>query len=205
MSNEEIKKGVEETEEVEETTEETETDSEETEEAEVKPEAPKESNEAKLARLERQAKQLRKKLGVEEKPEVKKAKKSEDIDYAQEAFLIAHGVKEADEIDLIRERMADTGKSLKEVLGNTTMQKDLKELRDGKAVKAALPSSVKRSGNAPRDTVEYWKAKIDAGQATLLDIPDIKLRRQIVNSRMAKEKDVDHFTDNPFGTIDITR
>lgn len=199
------KKEVEETEEVDETTEETETDPEVTEEeTEEKSKEPKtESPEAKLARLERQAKQLRKKLGVEEKAEPKKAKKSDDIDYAQEAYLIAQGIKEADERELVRERMEDTGKSLKEIIESKSFQRDVKELRDERAVKLATPSSSRRSSVSAKDTVDYWKAKIDAGQATLLDVSDIKLRRQIVNSRLAKEKDINHFTDNPFGTIDI--
>lgn len=196
--------------EVEETKEEVDTESEETEtdsgvekEAEEESKESKESPEAKRARLERQLKQHNKKYGFEtEKPKASK-NKSEDIDYAQEAYLIAHGIKEADEREIVIERMADTGKSMKEVIESKSFQRDVKELRDEKVLKAATPSSSRRSGTSAKDTVEYWKAKIDAGQATLLDIPDVKLRRQIVNSRMSKEKDVNHFTSNPFGTIDI--
>lgn len=133
----------------------------------------------------------------------KKAAKSADIDYAQEAYLVANGIREADERELLNDRVSNTGKSLKDVLENKYFQQDLADLRTAKATKLATPSSSNRSSTSPRDTVDYWKTKIDAGQATLLDIPDIKLRRQIVNSKMSTIKDVNHFTSNPFGTIDI--
>ncbi len=183
-------------------------ESEEETSTEEKSEIVVESPEAKRSRLERQLKQHNKKYGFEAevKPKSKvESKKSDETDYAQEAYLIAQGIKEADERELVRERMANTGKSLKETVENKYTQQDLEELRSAKAVKIATPSGSKRSGASASDTVDYWRAKIDAGKATLLDIPDVKLRRQIVNSRLAKEKDVDHFTDNPFGTIDITK
>src|SRR3990167_4022134 len=51
------------------------------------------------------------------------------------------------------------------IIGNKYFQQDLKELRDAKIVKAALPSDSRRSGNPARDTIEYWQAKIDGGAA----------------------------------------
>lgn len=142
----------------------------------------------------------------EPKPQDKvENKKSDDTDYAQEAFLVAHGIKEADEKELLKERMTATGQSLKEVLGNKYFQQDLEGLREAKAVKVAVPSGQNRSGSSVRDTVDYWKAKIASGKATLLDIPDVQLRRDIVNSNLKQAKDVNHFTTNPFGTIDITK
>jgi len=137
--------------------------------------------------------------------EKKEEPKTNETDLAQEAYLIANGIKEDDERELVIKRMADTGKSLKEIVNNKYLQEDLKDLRDAKAVKNATPSNSNRSGTPATNTVDYWKAKIDAGKASLLDVPDVKLRRDIVNSKLTKEKDVDHFTDNPFGTIDITK
>src|SRR3990167_6134838 len=128
-------------------------------------------------------------------PEKKEAKKSDDIDYAQEAYLVAKGIAEVDEKELLIERMRDTGKSLKDVVENKYFQQDLQELRSAKATKLAIPSSSNRSGTSARDTVDYWSAKIESGKATLLDIPDIKLRRQIVNSKLTQSKNVNHFTD----------
>lgn len=133
----------------------------------------------------------------------KKEAKTDGIDYAQEAYLLAHGIREADEREMIEDRMKQTGKSLKEVMENKYFQQDLEGLRADKATKLAIPTNTNRSNPSTRDTVDYWKTKIEAGKATLLDIPDIKLRRQVVNSRLEKETSGSHFTDNPFGTIDI--
>ncbi len=184
-------------------TEETETDSsdnkEDSEEA-SKETKPKLSAEALLAIHERQAKKLRKELGLsEEKPK----KKSESIDYAQEAYFIAQGVKEADEKELVKDWVANTGKSLIDAFENKFLLRDLEGLREAKAVKLATPSNSKRTGTSATDTVDYWKAKIESGKATLLDIPDVKLRRKIVNSKLETAKGGNHFTDNPFGTTEI--
>lgn len=136
-----------------------------------------------------------KELTSEPKPQDKKVeKKSDDIDYAQEAFLIANGVKEADEIELARGIAVDTGKSLKEVIGQSYFQFQLKELREAKAVKNALPSSSGRSATSARDSVEYWIAK---GELPPAD--QVELCRKVVNAKIAKAKNVKHFTDNPFG------
>lgn len=160
----------------------------------------KESDESRRGRLQRELTKLNKKLGIENESKSSKSKKSDGIDYAQEAYLLANGIKEADEIELVQERMSNTGKSLKEVLASKYLQEDLKELRDAKSVKEALPSSSKRSNTSARNTVEYWIGKLDSDKnASLLDIPDVKLRRQVVNARLQKKKDVNHFTDNPLG------
>jgi len=187
--------------------EETEETSETTEETADSSSKVELTDEEKLTRLEGGVKRLQKKLGIvpPAKEEVKKVenKKSDDTDYIQETYLLANGIKEADEMELFKERLANSGKTPKEVIANKYFQEDLKELRETKAVKLATPPGSPRSTSSPRDTVEYWRAKIDSGAATLLDIQDVKLRRQIVNARLTKEKDVDHFTSNPFGTIDI--
>jgi len=174
---------------------------ESTDSPETKVEKPKESDEARRGRLQREVTRLNKKLGIEDKPKEPEAKKSEDVDYAQEAYLLANNIKEADEIELAKERMVETGKSLKEVVGNKYFQQDLKDLREAKSVKEALPTSSKRSSTSARDTVEYWRTKIanSKGTVTLLDIPDVKLRRQVLNAGLQTIKETNHFTDNPLG------
>lgn len=137
----------------------------------------------------------------ENKPEAQP--KPADIDYAFEAYLIANNIKEADEVELLKQRMDGSGKTAKEILGNKYFHEELKELRDSKAVKNAIPSDSRRTNPSAKDTVDYWKSKIDSGSATLMDVPDMKLRREIVNSRINATKNVNHFTDNPFGDLSI--
>jgi len=164
------------------------------------------SPEDEEAMLEGRLKRLRKKMGKEEpKEKASKSKKSDDIDFAREAYLSANGIKEADEIDLLNDFVSNTGKNVKEVLGSKFFQSELKELREAKAVKEALPSSSSRSNTSAKDTVDYWLKKIDSDKnVSLLDIPDIQLRRKVQNARYNSEKGVNsgsHFTNNPFGEL----
>src|SRR3990167_6869149 len=97
-------------------------------------------------------------------------KKSDEVDYALESYLVSQGIKEDDERELFNQRVAD-GQKPKDIFGNKFFQQDLAELREAKAVKAALPSGSNRSGSPASNTVDYWKAKVESGKATVLDIP----------------------------------
>lgn len=163
------------------------------EEESTTPEKPQETPEAKLARLERQAKQLRKKLGVEESEnKSKKSKKSDDLDYGQLAYLSAKGVESDEDIDLVKEVIAETGKDLKDVIKSKYFQAELKERRETRAVREAIPSGSKRSGTSTKDTVEYWLAK---GQLPPSD--QTELRRKVVNARITKESSGSKFSSTP--------
>ena len=161
---------------------------------------------------QRRATKLRK-LKENLKPEIKpktevqqdKIENKKEVDYArdahllaQETYFIANGIKGEDEIELAKRIISETGKSEREVVGMKYFQSELKELRDARATKDALPSSSKRSTTTQRDSVDYWLAKLENG-GKLFDIPDVKLRREVVNARMARGKQTNHFTDRPFG------
>ncbi len=153
-----------------------------------------ESPEAKKARLERMTEQFKKKHPELYESPTKKGKKSEELDYGQKAFLVASGVKDADEIALVKDYMVNSGKSLEEVLGSKYFQGELKGLRDEKAATAALPASGKRSGQSAADTVDYWIAK----GALPPNTPDnFKLRQDVINARIKKEGIKSQFTDTP--------
>ncbi|MFA6897241.1 MAG: hypothetical protein WCQ96_03075 [Patescibacteria group bacterium] len=120
----------------------------------------------------------------ETKTEVKpKSNESGEMDYGQKAFLAANGVKGSDEITLVKDFMQNTGKSLDDVLDSKYFQSELKELRDEKATKAAMPTGKNRSGQVTSDSVEYWLAK-----GELPPVDQRELRIKVVNARIAKEK-----------------
>lgn len=157
------------------------------------PAKPTETPEARVARLRRQLKQAEKAAGVDDEPERKPSKKSDDLDYGQKAFLVASGVKEADEIALAKEFVSNTGKSLDDVLASKHFQAELNDLRETKASLAAVPSSGNRTGQSAQDTVEYWIAKGELPPAS-----ERELRTKVVNARINKEKGAAKmFTDNP--------
>jgi hypothetical protein len=125
-------------------------------------------------------------------PVAKVEPKSDNLDYGQKAFLIANGVKEADEIGLVKDIMANTGKSLDDVMASKYFQAELKELRDAKVVAEAVPSGSKRTGQSSKSTVEYWIAK-----GELPPVAERELRQQVVNARIKTEKGGSIFTENP--------
>lgn len=175
MPNENEEEIVEET---EETTQEA--DTEDTSE-EPKAQKPKETLEAKKARLERQLKQTRKQMG-ETDDEPAPSKKSGDLDYGQKAYLTATmNIRGSEEWALVKEYVGN-GKSIDDLVDNRHFNNDLKDLREAKASKDALPSGTKRSGQSARDDVSYWIAK---GELPPHD--QVELRRAVVNARMKAE------------------
>ena len=140
--------------------------------------------------LKRQLSKIEKELGVvEEKPVVEK--KQEGFDYAQKAFLKVNDVA-PDEYDFVQEVMRDTGKSLDDVLASKWFQAELKERRDLKASKDAIPSGSKRSATPARDSVEYWLAK-----GGLPPVDQFELRTKVLNARIKREETKSQFSDNP--------
>lgn len=149
-----------------------------------------ESIEAKKARLERQLSQINKKLGGEKKVEAVEEKK-EGLDRIDRAILRAEKITEADEVDLVKDIMKETGKDIDSVLESRYFKAELKALREEKQAQDALPTS-KRSNNGSTKTVDYWLAKGEMPPAS-----EPNLRREYVNAKMAKSKAQNMFSDNP--------
>lgn len=162
-------------------------------------EGEKETPQEKLARLKGMTLRAAKDAGISEDEiftpkKEKSSKKSDELDLGQEAYLVAKGIEEADEIALVKQVMADTGKSMKDVLASKYFQAELKEMRADRETAAALPKSGKRSGQSAVNTVEYWLSKGGLPE----DTPEnTQLRRDIVNARAKKEKSGNMFTSNP--------
>ena len=135
-------------------------------------------------------------LQVESKTEApvkKEDLQTKEFDYGQKAFLTANGIKTAEEQEIVRNWMENTGKILDDVPDNKYLQAELKELREAVVVKGAIPTGNKRSAPAPKDTVDYWLAK---GELPPED--QIQLRRDVVNARYKKESpSTSKFSSNP--------
>jgi hypothetical protein len=112
-------------------------------------------------------------------PETKTSKKSDDLDYGQKAFLVANGVKGAAEIKLAKDFMANTGKSLEEIMENKYFQAELTDLRELEATTNATPKGG-RSPGVQTDSVEYWAAK------PIEEVPK-EMRIKVVNFKLKKE------------------
>lgn len=115
------------------------------------------------------------------KTETKKTNASNDLDYGAKAFLAVQGIKGADEINLVKDFMSNTGKDLDSVVESKHFKAELEEMRELKRTADAAPSGNKRAGQSPKDSVDYWLAK---GELPT----DTELRRKVVNARMKKEE-----------------
>jgi len=140
-------------------------------------------------------KKLREQAQQPEKKESKSSKDKSGFDYGELAYLTAKGISDEDHDFLLNEAKS-TGKELKDILGFKYVQESLKARSDDRKAKEATPSS-SRSGNAGRDSVDYWLAKVEAGTATVADIPDFQLRSDVVKARRKSAENRNHFTDNP--------
>lgn len=154
-------------------------------------EAPKESPEDKLARLERQAKQLRKKLGIEDKPKVKQEPKSKinnektDFDWGEKAFLRSYDIKGADEVSLVKQWIDRTGDSLDSVVEDDIFQAKLSKLREARTVKQALPNGSKRAPITAKDSMDYH---IDKYNQTGELPSDFKTRSAVLETIVKNKK-----------------
>lgn len=152
---------------------------------EEKPERKEFTPEQQLAIHKREAKKLEKQLGIDKSEPKSKSTKSDSEDYGQLAYLKANGVENDAEIDFIRATMADTGKSLRDVMNNKFVQAELKEMREATASQNAIPKGTKRTSTTDVNNVDYWIAK---GEMPPDTVDNRELRAKIVNEEIRREK-----------------
>lgn len=143
---------------------------------------------ARARELEGRLKRAEKKLSrAESDTSTKAPSKTGDFDYGQKAFLVANGVKTADEMKLVKEIMSNTGRTLDQVLESKYFTAELNEMREMKKSQDAIPSNSKRTSQSGRDTVDYWLAKGELPE-------DRELRSKVVKAKWKSSSSV-----NPFG------
>ena len=165
-----------------------------------KPKREPETPEARKARLERELARHQKKHPdlykdkKDEKPEAKPSDgKEPKLDYGQLAFLSANDIKADDEQALAQQIATETGKELKDVIKGAYFQAELKSLREENAAKDAEPGAKRSKASSP-SSVEYW---LEKGGLPIATADNRKLRTDIVNARIARNKAGSQFTDNP--------
>lgn len=122
------------------------------------------------------------------KEETPSETKQTSSDLGEKAYLIANGVKGADEIAFVQKMKKETGKDVESLLESTYFQTEFKDFKEKKATANATPTGSKRSSNSSVDTVEYWIAK---GEMPPAD--QRQLREAVVNARMKKEESKGQF------------
>lgn len=108
---------------------------------------------------------------VDKKVEAKLEEKG--LDRLDKAILRVEKITAPEEIELVEAMMKESGKDVEGVLASKYFQSELAALREAKATKEATPTGTKRSGNSPRDEVDYWLAK---GELPPADQPALRMK-----------------------------
>jgi len=119
------------------------------------------------------------------KAEKKSNKQSDDFDYGEFAYLAQKGIESDDDIKFVKERMEDSGKSLRDTLNAGWFKTELAERQALASTANATPKGTSAKGTAV-DSVDYWMTK------PLEEVPQ-EMRRAVVKALEAKDTDKGKF------------
>lgn len=130
-----------------------------------------------IGRLKRAETKLEKSK-IDKKVEEKVKEKTSELDDTQLDYFDLKGYSDPEEVSVFHKIMLKTGMSAREVLKDDYALAKVKALRDEKAVKEAIPSSTRRSGEQSGD-LESAIAKFDKTG----ELPtDYALKTKVVNA-----------------------
>lgn len=146
-------------------------------------------------KAEAESKKLKAKVEVKPSKKLEKKEDTDNLDYGQKAFLVANGIKGAEEHQLAIEVMKNSGKDLDEVIESKFFMSELKDLRTAKEINDATPpSDTSRPSSAPKDDVGFWVAK---GEMPPNTPENQELRQKVVNAKMKSESGGSPFSNTP--------
>lgn len=152
----------------------------------TEPEAPKDDEKeidwkAKAQELQGRLKRAETKLSKPTKEETpSKPSTSGGLDYGQKAYLIANGIKSAEETKFVEQQLKESGKTLEQLLENKYFKADLEEMREIAKTQEANPTG-RRTGTTAIDSVEYWMGK------PIEDVPK-EMRARVVNAKIKQSE-----------------
>ena len=139
-----------------------------------------------------QTKAEKAKLDAKVEKKVEKVLEGKELDRLDKAILRVEKITSPEEIALVEAMMKESGKDVEGVLASKFFQSELASLREAQATKEATPTGSKRSGQSPRDEVDYWIAK---GELPPQD--QQKLRMDVVARKREVAKSTKQFSDDP--------
>lgn len=117
---------------------------------------------------------------IEKKVEEVLVEKRSDLDETQLEYLDLKGVRDDDEIELVKGVMKKTGMTLRSALHDDYTQTKLAVMRKDKERLDATPGATRRAGGTAVNTVDYWVARHE--QSGGKDLPkDFTLRAEVIN------------------------
>lgn len=144
-------------------------------------------------KAETEAKELRDKLKVGEKPEIPESQSNEP-DYARLAFLETKGVNHPDDQKVVQDEAMRLKLPLTDVLGMEHIQAKLKDAKDQREALEGAPKGKGRASSKTQSDVDYWlnKKKPDG---TFETPEDVELAGKVIEARIKKEEKANQFSD----------
>jgi hypothetical protein len=144
-----------------------------------------------LARAKKAEAKLKEAKNSKADPEPKKSNQGK-WEIGELAYMEMKGVKSDDEMEFVASMMKRTGEDLRTTLGDDYVKNRLKSIREERTVKEATPTSTRRTPTSGRNSVEYW---LNKGELPPTD--QVQLRRDVLNAKIASEKQRSKFSDTP--------
>lgn len=115
---------------------------------------------------------------VEKKVESVLEQKAGELDETQLEYLDLKGIRDDDEIEIIKSVIKKTGMSLRSAINDDYVQTKLAHLKRDKEKLDATPGATRRTGGSEINTVDYWVARYEQKG----ELPkDFELQSQVFN------------------------
>lgn len=126
---------------------------------------------------------------VEKKVESVLEQKAGELDETQLEYLDLKGIRDDDEIEIIKGVIKKTGMSLRSAINDDYVQTKLAHLKRDKEKLDATPGSTRRTGGNEINTTDYWVARYEQKG----ELPkDFELQSQVFNKLIDR-----HNTNKP--------
>lgn len=123
----------------------------------------------------------------------KEETKSNEPDYAKEAFLEQRGVEHPDDKKIVYDEAKRLNLPLTDVLGMEHIKSKLKSSKTQREAESGMPSGGGKGGSgATKNTVEYWIDKRNA-DGTYQTPEDVELANKVISARMKSESNKSMF------------
>ena len=157
--------------------------------AEQVPEKPMLTPEQQRGILLRKLNKINKELGIEEPPkEVKESSRSNEPDYAKEAYLETKGYSHPDDKKIIYDEAQRLKMPLGDVIGMEHIKARLASVKDQREAQAGMPKGKGSAGGYTQQDVDYWLAKGETPD-------DQALAEKVISARIKQETDRSKFSD----------
>jgi len=146
-------------------------------------------------KAEKELKALKAKLKESETPKNSdEQEKSNEPDYAKEAFLEIKGIKHPDDKKLVYDEAKRLNLPLSDVLQMEHIQAKLKKAQEQREAEAGMPQGSGKSGGVTKGDVEYWIDRKNP-DGTYATPDDLELAEKVIEARIKRDQEKNKFSE----------